>query len=222
MGDSFEGSGSETRPATRWVNAGTQAFLRGLRPTARLGPNPGRSKSNQGLGAQPLLRGARDPGDPLMAPLRHSWDSCLARLRAEAGQLSRHPHWLLACAHQCPLPGMPLSLRTVDPLLPGPFVAMATPRLLREGQSLFVVVQSLFEGQWGYSPWEPVANKPLGGGGETGPLNPLLPIIELRKLGQESLRVRGCPPHQSHLHRLPMEGSPGRPHGPRKRLSATG
>lgn len=39
------------------------------------------------------------------------------------------------------------------PFFQAPSVTMATPRLLREGQSLFVVVQSLFEGQWGYSPW---------------------------------------------------------------------
>lgn len=73
-----------------------------------------------------------------------------------------------------------------------PSAAMATLRLLWEGQSLFVVVQSLFEGQWGYSPWKPVAYKPLGG--ETEPLNPMPSITEARKLGQESLRVRGWAP----------------------------
>lgn len=68
---------------------------------------------------------------------------------------------------------------------------MATPKLLREGQSFFVVAQSPFEGQWGFSPRESVVITSLGG--QAGPLSPALPskVAELRKLERESLVIRG-------------------------------
>lgn len=59
---------------------------------------------------------------------------------------------------------MPSAWNALSPLQQWtPPITMATPRLLREGQSLFVVVQSPFEGWRRCSPWKPVANKPLGG-----------------------------------------------------------
>lgn len=53
-----------------------------------------------------------------------------------------------------------------------------------------MVAQSPFEGQWGFSPWEPVASKSLGG--KTWLVSPApTKVAEPRKMKQESLVVRG-------------------------------
>lgn len=122
-GVSYEGPGSEPhssgnqssparRPRDRVPGHRDQGIPEGPEAHSQARIKPRQIQQQLEPGSPAPIKGPRDLCDAQMAPPRHRQGSCLVKLRVTAGQHSHHPHWPLACVHQCPLPGMPFPPHT--------------------------------------------------------------------------------------------------------------